>query len=43
MLDVAGMNYAEARYELDRELFPDRIIVGTETWPTVDRRQLGNS
>ncbi|MET4159529.1 glycoside hydrolase family 2 TIM barrel-domain containing protein [Agromyces sp. PvR057] len=34
VLDVAGMNYAEARYELDRELFPDRIIVGTETWPT---------
>ncbi|KQW05583.1 glycoside hydrolase [Leifsonia sp. Root4] len=34
VLDVAGMNYADARYELDRELFPDRIIVGTETWPT---------
>ncbi|KQQ94218.1 glycoside hydrolase [Leifsonia sp. Leaf325] len=34
VLDVAGMNYAEARYELDRDLFPDRIIVGTETWPT---------
>jgi len=31
VLDVAGMNYAEARYELDRELFPTRIIVGTET------------
>ena len=28
------MNYADARYELDRALFPDRIIVGTETWPT---------
>ncbi|GHG14539.1 MULTISPECIES: glycoside hydrolase family 2 TIM barrel-domain containing protein [Amycolatopsis] len=35
VLDVAGMNYAEARYELDRELFPDRVIVGTETYPTV--------
>jgi len=34
VLDVAGMNYAEARYELDRKLFPTRIIVGTETWPT---------
>ena len=34
VLDVAGMNYAEARYELDKGLFPDRIIVGTETWPT---------
>ncbi|WP_307786035.1 glycoside hydrolase family 2 TIM barrel-domain containing protein [Rathayibacter sp. SD072] len=34
VLDVAGMNYADARYELDRELFPDRIIIGTETWPS---------
>jgi hypothetical protein len=29
------MNYGEARYEHDRETFPDRIIVGTETWPNV--------
>ncbi len=34
VLDVAGMNYADARYEADRELFPDRVIVGAETWPT---------
>lgn len=34
VLDVAGMNYADARYELDRELFPNRVIVGAETWPT---------
>ncbi|MFJ8194111.1 glycoside hydrolase family 2 TIM barrel-domain containing protein [Streptomyces sp. NPDC096094] len=34
-LDVAGMNYGESRYALDRELFPDRVIVGTETWPAV--------
>ncbi|MFJ9626224.1 glycoside hydrolase family 2 TIM barrel-domain containing protein [Streptomyces sp. NPDC101175] len=34
VLDVAGMNYAEARYSLDRELFPNRIILGTETFPT---------
>ncbi|MFD5002910.1 glycoside hydrolase family 2 TIM barrel-domain containing protein [Streptomyces mutabilis] len=34
-LDVAGMNYGESRYALDRDLFPDRVIVGTETWPTV--------
>ncbi|MEV0341809.1 glycoside hydrolase family 2 TIM barrel-domain containing protein [Nocardia sp. NPDC050713] len=32
-VDVAGINYAEARYDLDAELFPDRIIVGTETFP----------
>lgn len=35
VLDVAGLNYGESRYVLDRELFPDRVIVGTETWPTV--------
>ncbi len=33
VLDVAGMNYGVARYEIDRELFPQRVIVGTETWP----------
>ncbi|MFH8491060.1 glycoside hydrolase family 2 TIM barrel-domain containing protein [Streptomyces longisporoflavus] len=38
LLDVAGMNYAEARYDLDRKLFPDRIILGTESFPTrIDR------
>src|SRR5690349_17226528 len=25
VLDVAGMNYMDARYELDRELFPHRV------------------
>ncbi|WP_436789969.1 glycoside hydrolase family 2 TIM barrel-domain containing protein [Yinghuangia sp. YIM S10712] len=34
LLDVAGMNYADARYALDRELFPNRVILGTETFPT---------
>ncbi|MFI6374389.1 glycoside hydrolase family 2 TIM barrel-domain containing protein [Streptomyces sp. NPDC050546] len=34
VLDVAGMNYAEARYPLDRDLFPNRVILGTETFPT---------
>lgn len=33
VLDVAGMNYGDARYTLDRELFPNRIIVGSETFP----------
>lgn len=38
VLDVAGLNYGTARYELDRTAFPNRIIVGTETWPdTIDR------
>jgi beta-galactosidase len=34
VLDVAGINYGEARYGLDRDLFPNRIIVGSETFPT---------
>jgi beta-galactosidase len=34
VLDVAGMNYADSRYPMDGQLFPDRIIVGSETWPT---------
>ena len=33
VLDVAGMNYSDSRYLMDRELFPDRIIVGTENFP----------
>ncbi|MFG1961953.1 glycoside hydrolase family 2 TIM barrel-domain containing protein [Nonomuraea sp. NPDC049028] len=38
VLDVAGMNYSDSRYALDRERFPDRIILGTETFPTrIDR------
>jgi beta-galactosidase len=34
VLDIAGINYAEARYALDRDLFPNRVIVGSETFPT---------
>lgn len=30
-LDVAGYNYLLYRYEKDHELFPDRVIAGTET------------
>ncbi|MDQ0691288.1 glycoside hydrolase family 2 TIM barrel-domain containing protein [Arthrobacter sp. W4I7] len=32
VLDVAGMNYGEARYEMDRALFPNRVIVGSENF-----------
>ncbi|MQY30949.1 glycoside hydrolase family 2 TIM barrel-domain containing protein [Nocardia aurantia] len=32
-VDVAGINYAESRYDLDAELFPDRIVLGTESFP----------
>ncbi|WP_417504619.1 glycoside hydrolase family 2 TIM barrel-domain containing protein [Microbacterium sp.] len=34
VLDIAGMNYLDGRYEMDEELFPNRVIVGTETFPT---------
>ncbi|SBS72189.1 glycoside hydrolase family 2 TIM barrel-domain containing protein [uncultured Microbacterium sp.] len=34
VLDVAGLNYGDGRYVMDRELFPNRVIVGTETFPT---------
>ncbi|GAA2760806.1 glycoside hydrolase family 2 TIM barrel-domain containing protein [Actinopolymorpha rutila] len=34
VLDVVGLNYAEARYAMDRELFPHRVIVGSETFPS---------
>jgi beta-galactosidase len=33
LLDAAGMNYGDARYEMDCELFPDRVVIGTETFP----------
>jgi beta-galactosidase len=34
VLDVLGLNYAEGRYTTDAELFPHRVIVGSETFPT---------
>lgn len=32
-LDICGYNYAASRYELDNTLFPNRILVGSETGP----------
>lgn len=32
-VDIAGYNYADIRYEMDKELFPNRIICGSETFP----------
>jgi beta-galactosidase len=34
VLDVLGLNYAEGRYAQDQELFPHRVIVGSETFPS---------
>ncbi|SEA60795.1 glycoside hydrolase family 2 TIM barrel-domain containing protein [Paenibacillus sp. 276b] len=31
-VDIAGYNYGEARYLMDKDLFPNRIIVGSETF-----------
>ncbi len=33
-LDVLGLNYAEGRYALDAEAHPNRVIVGSETFPS---------
>ena len=32
-LDIAGYNYASGRYPLERKAHPDRIVVGSETFP----------
>ncbi len=32
-LDVAGYNYMESRFAIDGELYPNRVIVGSETHP----------
>lgn len=32
-LDIAGYNYMTARYELDGKIRPNRVIVGSETYP----------
>ena len=44
-LDIAGYNYMEDLYEGDHEMFPDRVILGSENfpreigfrWPLVER------
>lgn len=33
-LDITGYNYAEARYAMDAETHPNRVLVGSETFPT---------
>jgi beta-galactosidase len=34
VLDVLGLNYADGRYASDSELFPHRVLFGSETFPT---------
>ena len=33
MLDIVGYNYAKVRYEIDRKKYPNRMILGSETYP----------
>jgi hypothetical protein len=33
VLDVLGLNYADVRYDLEHDRYPDRIILGSETFP----------
>ena len=38
LLDIVGLNYGDARYEMERTAHPNRIVVGTETFPSrIDR------
>ncbi|MEU6716747.1 glycoside hydrolase family 2 TIM barrel-domain containing protein [Nonomuraea sp. NPDC046802] len=38
VLDVVGLNYGDSRYLSDRDTFPNRVVVGSETFPTlIDR------
>ena len=32
-VDISGYNYMDSRYVMDKELFPNRVICGTETFP----------
>ncbi|MEV4286188.1 glycoside hydrolase family 2 TIM barrel-domain containing protein [Nonomuraea bangladeshensis] len=34
VLDVVGLNYGDSRYLADHETHPNRVMVGTETFPT---------
>lgn len=33
LLDLCGYNYAPSRYAVDKKLFPNRVLVGSETAP----------
>ncbi len=32
-LDIVGYNYMEDKYQLDHEMFPERVILGSENYP----------
>ena len=33
MLDIVGYNYLEDHYEIDNNLYPERVMLGTESYP----------
>lgn len=33
-MDIAGYNYLTGRHEMEHELYPNRIVLGTETFPS---------
>ena len=33
-LDIAGYNYGSGRYPIENDNYPDRVVVGSETFPT---------
>ncbi len=33
-LDATGLNYLTARHELENQLHPDRVVIGSETYPS---------
>ncbi|MGN7860661.1 glycoside hydrolase family 2 TIM barrel-domain containing protein [Microbacterium sp. 22303] len=38
LLDIVGLNYGDVRYQMERDAHPNRIVVGTETFPSrIDR------
>ena len=38
MLDAVGFNYGDSRYDLDAERFPDRVLIGSESFgPPIGR------
>ncbi|MGV2900128.1 glycoside hydrolase family 2 TIM barrel-domain containing protein [Microbacterium sp. AGC62] len=38
LLDIVGLNYGDVRYEMERREHPNRVVVGTETFPSrIDR------
>lgn len=39
--DIAGYNYMTARYEIDGQTYPNRVIVGSETYPPEIARNWG--